>query len=114
MNCAGREFPKATGGRCFARTRLHAAVANSTLLHCNNSLVSQSIAIGACLERPHAKIAGMDANRANTPPPVRIGLPGCARIDANGAVDISTVAISPLIACRDRTLDSVASCRRLH
>lgn len=42
----------------------------------------------------------MRGNCLNTLPPVRIGLPGCARINANGAVDISPLAISPLIARR--------------
>ena len=114
MNCAGREFPKAAGGRRFAGIRLHAAVANSTLSHCNNSSASCSIAIGARLERPRAKITRIGVNRVNTLPPARIGLRGRARSDANGAVDISPLAISPLIARRGRTLDSVASCRRLH
>jgi hypothetical protein len=114
MNCTCKEFPKATGGRRFAGIRLRAAVANSALLHCNNSSVSHFIAIGTCRDRPHAKSARIGASRVNTPLPGRIGLPGCARIDASGAVDISTLAISPLIARRGRTLYSVASCRRLH
>src|SRR3989304_1879633 len=116
MNCAGREFPKAAGGRCFAGIRLHAALANSTLLHCNKSSAPCSIAIGACLERPHAKTARMRRNCVNTLPPARFGLPGCARSDAKGSVNTSPLAISSLItrlAHRGGKLDSVASCRRL-
>jgi len=117
MNCAGREFAKAAGGRCLTRRRLHAVVANSTLLHCNNSSASCSIAIGARLERAHAKSSRFGENGFNTLPLARIGLPGCARSDANGAVDTLPLAISPLIAPPARgggKLDSVASCRRLH
>jgi len=86
MNCAGREFPKAAGGRRFAGIRMHSAVANSALLHCNNSLASHLIAIDMCLKRPHAKSARIGANRVNLRPLTKIGLPGCARSDANGAV----------------------------